>query len=434
MKRDLYQHLLSWKHDPNRRPLLIQGARQVGKSWLIREFSKEFDFFIELNLEKMQTYAQIFAGNLDANTVLRQITLFTQQDVIPGRTLIFIDEIQCCEKALTALRYFYEEAPEVHVIAAGSLVKFAVNKVGIPVGRVAFAHLYPLSFGEFLEAIGHAAWRAHLVEEYPRATTLHEPLLELVKLYCWLGGMPAVVAAWQKNQSPQECLTIQDHLITAYKQDFLKYASIRLIDKVDRLFTYIPLQLGNKFKYVHVDSTQRAATLKEALHLLAQADIAHICYHTSAQGLPLAGGINEKFYKVFFFDVGLAQRLLGLDLTAWMSAPLEVNTLGGIAEQFVAQELIAYQDRQQQATLYYWHRESKSSNAEVDFVVSHNHDILPIEVKSGKKGSYKSLHSFLQSHSHSAYGIVVSEQSAQKNHPIQWVALYQIEGFIKSSI
>ena len=432
MHRDLYHYLVQWKDDQMRKPLLIQGARQVGKSWLVQEFGRTFENYIELNLEQMPSYSKIFEGDLDANTLVNNIALYTQQKIVPSKTLLFIDEIQYCPRAITALRYFYECIPELHVIAAGSLVKFAINKVGVPVGRISFAYLHPLSFGEFLDALGHHHWREH-IQGNPQTDTLHTQLLDLAKLYMWLGGMPAVVNAWLNTQDPNQCLVTQDQIITAYKQDFLKYADNHLIDKVDSVFTSIPRQLGNKFKYVNVDTEVRSSVLKEALYLLSQADIAHICYHTSAQGFPLAGGSNLKRFKVFFFDTGLAQRLLGLDLTEWMQQPINVTTLGSIAEQFVAQELVAYQNYNQKAELFYWHRENKNSNAEVDFVIKHQQHIVPVEVKSGKGGRYQSLNVFLSSHHEmSPYGVIISEKPANISENMHWIPLYQIEGLLKS--
>jgi predicted AAA+ superfamily ATPase len=430
MRRDSYNILTQWKDGPSRKPILIQGARQVGKSWLVKEFANNFENFIELNLEKTPSYNKIFEGDLDGKTLIENISLFTQKKIIPGKTLVFIDEIQNYERAIIALRYFYEEIPELHVIAAGSLVQFAIDKVGVPVGRISFLYLYPLSFGEFLDATGHHKWREYLCSN-AATSLLHDQLLDLVRLYSWLGGMPSVVQAWIDRGSPSECLTIQEQIIAAYKQDFLKYANSHLIEKVDKIFTNIPQQLGNKFKYTNVDPDLRSTTLKEALDLLCKASIAHICYHSSAQGFPLGGEVNFKRFKIFFFDIGLAQRILGTELSEWMKQPINVSVLGGIAEQFVAQELLAYQDPHKKPELFYWHRENKNSNAEVDFVITHQQQILPIEVKSGRGGRYQSMNSFLDSHEHSPYGIIISEKEQQINDRLHWLPLYKIEGFLK---
>lgn len=428
MKRDLIQQLNEWRIDPLRKPLILRGARQVGKSWLVEEFAKSFPSFVKINFEKQSEAISFFEGDIDIPLLLEKLQLYIGKKIIPGETLLFLDEIQICERAIIALRYFKEELPNLHIIAAGSLIDFTLKNIGMPVGRVQFLYLHPLSFGEFLTAQGKQELRDYL-NRSDIDPVLHEKALEDVKTYFWLGGMPAVVSAWLAHRDLQACLDLQDEIILTYKQDFEKYTKGRLIDKVETVFNSVPEHLGEKFVYNKIDSDLRAYVFKEALDCLKKAGIIHIVYHSSGQGVPLAAGKDNKRFKVFFFDIGLAQRILGLDLKQWVTTPLNVKHAGAMAEQFVAQEYIAYSSIKQPSELYYWHREERSSNAEVDFLFLINGQIIPVEVKSGKSGTLKSLQMFLSLHNHSTWGVKISEQAFSNHHPIISVPFYGIERF-----
>lgn len=431
MKRDFIQQLEDWKIATERKPLLLRGARQVGKSWLVRTFARSFASAVEINFEKDKSAKSLFAGDIHIPQLLERLSLYAGKKIVPGHTLVFLDEIQECEDALTALRYFKEDCPELHVIAAGSLVEFALAKLGLPVGRIQFLYLYPLSFGEYLTAIGREDLRAHLLAmQVPDA--IHGQLLDHVKTYLWLGGMPAVVQAWLHHKDAQLCQRLQDEILQAYRQDFLKYAKRNQVDHVAQVFEAIPAQLGKKFTYARINPHIRAQALRQAFLLLGMAGIALPAYQTSAQGLPLGATKNEKRFKALFFDVGLAQRLLGLDMKAWVTQALTTINIGAIAEQFVAQELVAYAQPSMQAALYYWHRESPASNAEVDFVVVKNRDIVPVEVKSGTRGGLKSMHIFLDSHPASRYGVKISEHPFAMHGNVREVPLYGIEAWLKA--
>lgn len=343
-----------------------------------------------------------------------------------------MDEIQECEAAITTLRYFKEECPELHVIAAGSLIEFALAKLGVPVGRIQFLHLYPISFGEFLTALGRDDLRTHLLSQQI-SPPIHTQLLNHVKTYLWLGGMPAVVQSWLDNKDVQLCHRLQDEILQAYRQDFLKYVKRNQIDHVSQIFDAVPAQLGKKFTYSHVNPHIRAQALKQAMQLLEMAGMAIPAYHTSAQGLPLGAAKNEKRFKAFFLDVGLAQRLLGLDMKRWVTQELKVTNIGAIAEQFVAQELLAYAQPQRKEELYYWHREASASNAEVDFVVVKDRDIVPVEVKSGVRGGIKSMSLFLESHPATSYGVKISENPFASHDKLHEVPLYGIESWINAT-
>jgi len=434
MKRDLMRNLQQWITDPLRKPLIIRGARQVGKSWLIKEFSKQFDHYIELNFEKDNSLIHLFQNDINISQLTQQISLITGKPVIPGKTLLFLDEIQACERAITALRYFKEDQPNLHVIAAGSLIDFALNKEGIPVGRVQFMYLHPLSFGEFLTAMGKDDLRQYTIAHYnePLNQTLHHSLNEYLKTYFWLGGMPAVVQSFLDYKDVAICQKLQDEIIEAYRQDFLKYAKKNQIFHLTKVLNAIPRQLGCKFKFVNVDHEIRSSHLKSALDLLSDAGIAKYCYHTAAQAQPLGAEKNEKRFKVYFFDIGLVYRLMGMTEQKWILEPLSSKTTGPLTEQFVAQELIAHSAYNKSYELYYWHREAKNSNAEVDFVLTKHQDILPVEVKAGSRGTVKSIQSFLKTHEHSHTALKIFERPYAKLDNIIEIPFYSLEAFLKA--
>lgn len=429
MKRDLLRILIDWKESLLRKPLILRGARQVGKSWLINELGTTFDTFIKIDFDKDKKARSIFNNQGKLAEIIFDLEIYTEQKIIPGKTLLFFDEIQECPEAINTLRQFKEDMPELHVIAAGSLLDLILDKVGMPVGRVQFMYLHPLSFGEFLTAEGRDDLRAYILT-CNVSKTIHEQILTLLKTYMWLGGMPAIVDAWIKYQKITLCQELQDEIIAAYTQDFYKYAKQKNVEYVTKIFESIPVQLGKKFKFSNVDNDIRSAHLKEALMLLAKAGVAHICFHTAAHEQPLGASLDEKKFKVYLFDIGLAQRMLGLVLKDWQFAPLEVKTLGGIAEQLVAQELIAHNSIKSKADLYYWHREAKNSNAEVDFVTLKDQKIVPIEVKAGTTGHLRSMHAFLDSHSNSNYGLKIAENLFSQHDNIIEIPLYGIEAWL----
>ncbi len=429
VKRDRLKDLETWRIDPHRKPLLIRGCRQVGKSWLIREFGKQFNIFVEINFEKNKLIHQYFSGDLNVDVILEKLSIYTHTKIEAGKTLLFFDEIQACDGALQSLRYFKEDKPEIHIIAAGSLLDFALNKLGIAVGRIQFMQLYPLSFGEYLTVLELQNLREFLFKQENDPVISHQ-LIEHLKNYMWLGGMPAVIDAWRLDRNPVICQKIQDEIIESYQIDFHKYAKQHEIPYVTKVFETIPLNIGKKFVYSHVDEHTRVDVIKNALKLLEMAGIAIFCHHSSAQQPPLGAMQNDKKFKVFYFDIGIAQRLLGLDIKQWLVKPLRLSNQGEITEQFVAQELLAYASFHKQTKLYYWHREAKSSNAEVDFILLKNGEIIPIEVKSAQRGGMKSLHLFLESHPNSKYGLKISTGPFSQHGKLIEIPLYALESWL----
>lgn len=425
MQRDHLNFLRNWRNDPIRVPLLIRGARQVGKSWLAHIFGQEFDHFISINFEKDIRIHALFPEHIDIHKTLENLQAYTQIQMVPGKTLLFLDEIQECPHVLRYLRYFKEEVPEIHVIAAGSLLEFTLEKMGMAVGRVDYLFLYPLSFMEFLTAENRDDLRESITKQNVDPAT-HLSILDYLKNYMWMGGMPAVVDAWIKHRDFSLCQRIQDRIIGNYEDDFQKYAKKYQIETVGKVFRSIGKQLGKKFQYTHVEQDIKVYPIKQALHLLIKAGVAHLCFHTSGHVYPLNAETNEKKFKVFLFDIGIANRLLGLDLAEWVTNPLKIDYLGESAEQLIAQEFTAYSKSSKPSELYYWHNESKSSNAEVDFITIKKKQIIPVEVKSRIKGGMKSLNLFLETHPKSPYGIKISENPFSRHANLEEIPLYGV--------
>jgi predicted AAA+ superfamily ATPase len=428
MKRDRLKDLELWRNDPHRKPLILRGCRQVGKSWLVREFGKQFDHFIEINFEKNKLIHQYFSSDLTIDSLLEKLSLYANSKIIPGKTLIFFDEIQACEEALRSLRYFKEDRPDLHLIAAGSLLEFALAQQGIAVGRVQFMYLYPLSFSEYLTNLGLGDIRCFLLKQ-EHDSVIAQQLLDHWKNYLWLGGMPAVVDAWIADKDPTICQILQDEIIESYRIDFYRYAKQHEVGPVTHVFEAIPAKLGNKFIYSRVDPHLRTEAIKNALKLLEMAGIAILCHHSSAQKIPLGAMQDDKKFKVYYFDVGIAQRILGLDLRQWLLNPLQLANQGEIAEQFVAQEMLAYSAFHKQAKLYYWHREAKNANAEVDFVSIKDGKIVPIEVKSAHKGRMKSLQLFLETHPLFDYGLKIAMVPFSQHEHLVEIPIYALESW-----
>lgn len=437
MKRDLRNYLEEWANDPNRKPVLLRGARQVGKSYLARDFGKTFTNFIEINFEFTPGLKTVFEKDLDPVRIIRDLSIILGQPITPGKTLLFLDEIQECPAAVKSLRYFYEKMPLLHVIAAGSLLDFILDEIGLPVGRVMPLYLYPLSFFEFLSAVGkehlrHEIYNHNPVEEFP--VFLHQQLLGLIGEYMAVGGMPEAVKQWIEYGDLSSCLKIHRLLIDTYRQDFAKYAEKKNQKYVEMVFNAIPRLSGKKFIFRAVSKEVRSRELRPALELLAKAGIAHIINHSSSNGLPLGSEINPQVSKVIFLDVALAQSVLGIDYGTWIIDPVSaIINRGAITESFVGQELLAYSPVTMKSELYYWVREIRGSMAEVDYVTGINGKAVPIEVKSGITGSLKSLHIFLEQKRNSEYGFHFSQRNYRVDKKIRSYPLYAIAAALRDN-
>lgn len=403
MRRLASALLDQWKHRPERFPLLIRGARQVGKTWLVREHSRSYDSFVEINFESYPEYGDLFkSGFGKPEELIKNISLLSGKKIEPGKTLLFLDEIQVSKEALLSLRYFKENLPRQHLIAAGSLLEFAFKELSFPVGRVEFFHLFPMNFEEYLLAAEREDLRGAILEmdERPIPPPVHEKLLEEVGLYCLLGGLPAVVKACLESpatEAMERCQEVQQILMASFREDFHKYASRTNVDYLRILFQGAPRLSGQKFKYSNIDPHIKSRELSSALNHLEQAGIIYKAHHSSAHGVPLESQIDPKKFKVFFLDIGLCQRVLGLHLSRLYLQRRELlSHRGGMAEQFVAQEILSYTNKNQSPRIFYWHREAKGAQAEVDLLAEDESYVMPIEVKSNKGHSSKSLSLFFR--------------------------------------
>lgn len=435
MKRLIDAELIGWKDAKFRKPLLLRGARQVGKTYTAQKLGQQFSSFVEINLEAQPNARVIFERDLDAKRIMRDLSLFTKKQIIPGKTLLFIDEIQTIPNAITALRYFYEQIPELHVIAAGSLLDFAIEQVGIPVGRVESLYLYPMSFMEFLLSTQNDII-AQMILSHPKEESVTEPIhnkiLSILGEYIAIGGMPGVVQCWIETKDPSRCFALHHALIDTYRQDFVKYAKKNQIQYVDIVFNNIPQQLCKKFKFSKIEGDYRKRELSPGLDLLVTAGVIHKITHSSGQGIPIGANANPQKYKVIFLDIALTQAMLGLDLEEWFLNPMQqfVNK-GEIIEAFVGQELLAYANPHSKSQLFYWQRNAPSSTAEIDYLIQKGEKVIPIEVKSGSGKTLKSLHLFLESHPHTPFGIRFSTQNYSTYDNIQSFPLYAIAAITK---
>lgn len=406
MKRLIDWYLKNWKNSPERKPLVLKGARQVGKTFSVRKLSQQFETFVEINFELLPEAKTIFEKDLMPERIIWELGLLTKTKIEPGKALLFLDEVQVAPKAILALRYFYERMPDLHVIAAGSLLDFAIEQIGIPVGRVSMLYVHPLSLIEFLAATGNERFIGPILQKQSLSEILHEELLDLVGNYLVIGGMPEVVKVWVSKKDPQASYEKQKELIETYRQDFPKYAKTHQLPYLDILFNQIPHLIGQQFKYSAIHGEYKKRELAPCLDLLRRANVVHQITHTAGHGVPLGAEVNLDRFKTIFIDVGLSQAILGLDLAAWFLNPdKDLINRGTIIEAFVGQELLAYASPKWKNDLYFWKREAKGALAEVDYLMDYQGSIYPIEVKSGQGSTLRSLHQFLQEHPKSPLGI-----------------------------
>lgn len=410
--------------------MLLRGARQVGKTWVVRELGKQFDDVIEVNFELYPEAGKIFDFDLDPKRISRELSLLFGKRFSPGTSLIFFDEIQEIPKAIQALRYFYEMLPEQHVIAAGSLLEFELEKIGMPVGRISSIYVHPMSFFEFLAANGESLFIEMIAEHDNTAIVsdpIHKKLLRLLGDYMAIGGMPEVVAHWINEHDPLACASIHRQIIDAYRQDFNKYAKKYQIKYVNLLFDTIPSLLGKIFKFNKAPGAYRKRDLAPSLELLIKAGLAHKIIHTAAQGIPLGAQAKPDIFKLVFLDIALAQTILGLDASSWIIDPEATFTnKGEITEAFVGQEMLACSAYDQKPHLYFWQRQARDSSAEIDYVMQHNQQVIPIEVKSASPGRLKSLRLFLNEHPNSPYGVRFSALNYAADDSLRSIPLYAV--------
>ena len=389
MKRLLGKQLIEWKHSKRRKPLILRGARQVGKTWLVENvLAKEFDSFIKIDLEKRSDLHIHFQNDLDPHKILSYLELAAGR-ITPGKTLLFLDEIQACPRAITALRYFFEEMPELHVVAAGSLLEFAFGEISIPVGRVQYLNLYPMTFYEYLLAVDKEVMAEYSIAPPSHVDTpVQQMILDELRRFFFVGGMPECVGTWRDSGSLIETFRVQSELIESYRDDFSKYKPQVDPACLDAVLLNVARGVGEQLKYTRLNEGHSGQTNRKAFDLLVKARLLHKSPACDPSGLPLGATANQKRFKASMVDIGLMQRLCQVPVELELQQENLLSMYRGkLAEQFVAQELLAWHGPE----LFYWARDARGSSAEVDYLIVCGGNIFPVEVKSGTGGSLKSL-------------------------------------------
>ena len=426
--RKIDDELLRWKNTEHRKVILLRGARQVGKSSAVRELSKSFDNYVEINLEKQPQLKAIFEPDRVVERIVKELSFELQTPIVPNKTLLFIDEIQECIPAISALRYFYEDMPELHVIAAGSLFEFALEKVpSFGVGRIRSLFMYPFSYDEFIRAMGFSMLADELKKcssEKPISETLHNKCKRLLIEFMLIGGMPEVVAKYVESGSLLDCQEILEDITQTFYSDFAKYKQRANVSLLQEVFGAIIEQTSGKFTYSKASKTANHLQIKECVELLEMAGLIYPVTHTSANGLPLSAQQNTKFRKYLIFDTGIYQRFLKLNLGGSFNAEhIEQINKGAFAELLAGLEIMKASPVNFPLSLYYWQREKAGSNAEVDYVVQQGENIVPVEVKANTKGSMQSMFQFLAEKSYT-YGIRCSMENFGTYENIRVYPLY----------
>ncbi len=403
MQRQQLQFLSDWLRSKNRKPLIIRGARQVGKSTLVELFARQNHHpLCNVNLERHPDLFTIFESK-DPEQIIQQIEFLPKMETITDKTLLFFDEIQAVPQAIPALRYFYEDKPEFPVVSAGSLLEFSLadHSFSMPVGRIQYLHMGPMTFSEFLLALDEKQLH-DFINQYELGHEIsevaHQRLLQLLRSYYFIGGMPEAVAVFAESRSYKKVSEVHNSIIETYRDDFPKYGGSRNLHRMLNVFNFAARNVGVKIKYSNISSQDQSVTIKKDIELLAMARVITKVIHSHCSGLPLQADIEEKVYKLLFLDIGLMNAICGLDWrTISQIDEIKLINQGAIAEQFIGQHLQAMLADKPNRELNYWLREGRSSNAELDFVIGAGGIAVPIEVKSGATGSLKSLHQFMGS-------------------------------------
>ncbi len=395
MKRILMDELVLWKSNPNRKPLVLNGARQVGKTWLLKEFgTRHFESVAYVSLDNDAVARSYFDMDLDARRIIASLSLQLNMDIVPEKTLIILDEIQACPKAITALKYFCESAPEYAVAAAGSLLGLSAHEgSGFPVGKVNMLDLHPLTFSEFLEATGNGRYAGLIESGDVNLMTPFAPTLEgLLRRYYVVGGMPGAVNAYLAGDDFRAARKVQEELLAGYERDFSKHVPPRLLGRMMLAWASIPRHLSRenkRFVFGQVRKGGRAADFEECLAWLEEAGLIHKVQRVDKPGLPLSAYAEQAIFKVFLLDIGLLGAMCELNPEAILAGSAVFTEFkGALTEQYVCQELIASCG----FTPFYWSAEN--STGEIDFLVQDGGKIYPIEVKAEENLKAKSLRAF----------------------------------------
>lgn len=406
--RTIDKYLAEWAQRTLHKPLLLRGARQVGKSTAVRHLGEQFGNFVEINLEKQPTFMQLFKEDLDVKRIVPQLAAMAGKPIEPGKTLLFIDEIQACPEAIMSLRFFKEDMPELHVVAAGSLLEFALSEIAtFGVGRIHSMFMFPMSFDEFMVANGEELLleaRNGASAAKPLAEPLYKRLISLMRTYMLVGGMPEVVGRWVDTHDYIACQEVQDDIVVSYEDDFPKYNK-RIDPQLLRLtLRSCATQVTQKFTYADVGGGYKAAEVKKALEMLCLAGLVVPVTYTAANGIPLGSEADASYRKMLPFDSGLMLRMLnmsGADISALTTHILtsdatELVNKGPMAEMIAGLEMLRYRTPNLRHELFYWQRMERNSQAEIDYVTAGGRCVVPVEVKAGVQGGMKSLWIFMR--------------------------------------
>jgi predicted AAA+ superfamily ATPase len=399
-KRDIDTVLAEWSKEEGKKPLLLRGARQVGKTSAVRTLGRRFKHYVEINFDNDDEAVGFFAKSLDPADLCSRLSLYTRTPIIPGETLLFFDEIQSCIPAMKTLRYFYEKHPQQHLIAAGSLLEFALEEIpSFSVGRLHSVFMYPFSFYEFLSALGDemlAEACRSAGPKNPLPQPIHNQLIERLKIFLLIGGMPEAVANYVQSRDLLGSQMIIEDLLVAFRDDFAKYRSRMPTLILNEVFESVMHQSEGKFIYERAALETGNARVKQALDLLLMAGLAHPVTHTAANGIPLGAEINPKYRRIIPCDTGIFLHILGIDKSEILLAKnFNAVNRGALAEIFVGLELLKSAKSHAQRQLYCWHREKAQSSAQIDYLIQKGSATIPIEVKSGLQGGMKSLKLFM---------------------------------------
>ena len=397
MKRDIYRELIKWKNSAKRKPLLMKGARQTGKTYILKLFGeREYKKLHYFNFEREPTLREHFEKDLNPNRIVEELSFLRGIPIEPSEDLIFFDEIQSTNSALNSLKYFEEEAKEYHVVSAGSLLGVKLSSPrAFPVGKVSFLDLYPMSFLEFIEAVAKEKYRQYLagIEQLePIPIPFHNELIDLLRVYCFIGGMPEAVATYVATRDLAAVRKVQEAILAAYSFDFSKHASSNDVSKISLIWGSVPAQLArenNKFMFSALKKSARAREYESALHWLKMAGLILCSHSVSKVGIPIKSYTEANSFKVYFLDVGLLCASVGLPLEVIVQGnELFKEFKGALVENYVAQHLVSCLNQ----PLYYWR--NKGGTAEIDFLYENGASICPLEVKAGVNPKGKSLRSY----------------------------------------
>jgi len=407
--RTIDRYLSEWASREAHKPLLLRGARQVGKSTAVRHLANQFERYVEINFEKQASYISLFqVKDIDVKKIVSQIAAIAGTRIEPGKTLLFLDEVQACPEAIMSLWFFKEDMPELHVVAAGSLLEFALDELpSFGVGRIHSMFMFPMTFDEFLMANGEQLLmeaRNNASSSQPLPQPLHEKLVGLTRTFMLVGGMPEAVARWVETHDYMACQEIQDDIVVNYEDDFPKYRKKIDPTLLRNTMRSVAVQATDKFIFSAVEGNWKAVEVKKALDMLAKAGIVIPVTHTDGNGLPLGSEADKSYQKMLLLDTGLMLRLLNMttgdisELTEQIltSDVTDLVNKGPMAEMLAGLELLHYRTPNIRHEIFYWQRLAKNSQAEVDYLSSYRQTVLPIEVKAERQGGMKSLWIFMR--------------------------------------